>query len=130
MLKRFCTVLALGILAMAAFAPGAAADPIKSGDIIPLTCDDGQTVEVAVNGNGDFTPGHLVGGTAVYVLQSFDATFTFTPPGGPTFTEHFARSKHNVHGDLVTCTFDFTETSPEGTFRGFGTVVAFITPAS
>jgi len=66
----------------------------------------------------------------VYVLQSFDATFTFTPPGGPTFAEHFARSKHNVHGDLVTCTFDITETGPEGTFRGFGTVVAFITPAS
>ena len=76
MLKRLCTALVAGIIAMGAFAPGAAADP--KGDIIPLTCDDGQTVEVAVNGNGDFTPGHLVGGTAVYVLQSFDATFTFT----------------------------------------------------
>jgi hypothetical protein len=128
MLKRLCTALVAVIIAMAAFAPGAAADP--KGEIIPLTCDDGQTVEVAVNGNGDFTPGHLVGGTAVYVVQSFDATFTFTPPGGPTFTEHFARSKHNIHGDLVTCSFDITETGPEGTFRGFGTVVVFITPAS
>jgi hypothetical protein len=128
MLKRLCAVLGTAIVAMTAIATNAAADP--KGDIIPLTCDNGQTVEVAVNGNGDFTPGHLVGGTAVYVVQSLDATFTFTPPGGPTETQHFARSKGNVHGDLVTCTFDFTETSPEGTFHGFGTVVVFVTPAS
>jgi hypothetical protein len=128
MLKRLCAVLGTAIVAMTAIATNAAADP--KGDIIPLTCDNGQTVEVAVNGNGDFTPGHLVGGTAVYVVQSLDATFTFTPPGGPTETQQFVTSKGNVHGDLVTCTFDITETSPEGTFHGFGTVVVFVTPAS
>lgn len=131
MLKRFCTALALGILAMAAFAPGAAADPInaKGSQVIPVTCD-GQALEFVVNGNGDFTPGHVVGSTAVFVLQAFAATFEFTPPGGPTQTESFARSKHNLHGDLVTCAFDFSETTPEGTFRAFGTATGIFTPAS
>ena len=126
MFKRVFAAVGTGILAVAAFAPNAAADP--KAEVIPITCD-GQTVEVAVNGNGDFTPGHLVGGTAVYVVQSIDATFTFTPSEGPPQTEHFARSKGNVHGDLLTCTFDISETAPDGTFHGFGTVVVFVTPA-
>jgi hypothetical protein len=131
MLKRFCAALALGVCAMAAFAPGAAADPInaKEGLVLPLTCD-GQSVEVAVNGNGDFTPGHVVGSTAVFVLEAFDLTFQFTPTGGPTETETASRSKHNVHGDVATCTVDFSQTTPEGTFRILGSAMGFFTPAS
>lgn len=128
MLKRLCTALFSGVLAIAAFAPGATADPQK-GELIPLTCD-GQSLEVFVNGNGAFTPGHVVGDTSVFVVQSIDATFQFTPPGGPTETESFTQSKHNPHGDLVTCSFDFSETAPEGTFRAFGTVTGTFTPAS
>ena len=128
MLKRLCTALFSGIIAVAAFAPGAAADP-QNGELIPLTCD-GLSLEVLANGNGDFTPGHVVGDTAVFVLQSIDATIQFTPTGGPTETESFVRSKHNLHGDLVTCSFDFSETAPEGTFRAFGTVTGTLTPAS
>lgn len=127
MLKRLCSALVLGIIAMAAFAPNAAADP--KGTVFSDTCDNGQTVELTFNGNGDFTPGHVVGGTAVYVVQSLDATQEFTPPGGPTSTTHFVTSKPNIHGDLVTCTFDIIRTGPAGTFHGFGTIVAFITPA-
>ena len=128
MVKRLCAALFSGIIAIAAFAPGATADP-RNGELVPLSCD-GLSLEVVVNGNGDFTPGHVVGDTAVFVLQSIDATFQFTPPGGPTETDSFARSKHNLHGDLVTCSFDFSETAPEGTFRAFGTVVGTLTPAS
>lgn len=128
MLKRLCIALVLGTIAMAFFAPGAAADP--KGVIFTDTCDNGQTVELTFNGNGDFTPGHVVGGTAVYVVQSLEVTRMFTPPGGPTSTEHFVTSKPNIHGDLVTCTFDITRTGPQGTFRGVGTLVAFITPAA
>ena len=113
---------------MAAFAPGAAADP--KGATFTDTCDNGQTVALTFNGNGDFTPGHVVGGTAVYVVQSLEATRTFTPPVGPPSTEHFATSKPHIHGDLVTCTFDITRTGPEGPFRAFGSLVAFITPAA
>ena len=83
---------------------------------------------IAVSGNGDFTPAHLVGGTAVYVVQSIDATFTFTPTGGEPQTQHLVRSKGNVKGDTATCTFELSETAPEGTFTASGTVVVFITP--
>ena len=94
-----------------------------------ITCDNGQKVELVFNGNGDFTPGHVVGSTAVYVVQSLDVTQETTPPGGPTSTKHFFTSKSNVHGDLITCTFDITRTGPAGTFHGYGTLVVFTTPA-
>jgi hypothetical protein len=131
MLRRLCVALTLGILLVAALAQGASADPInaKNGLTFPATCD-GQTVQFAVNGNGDFTPGHVVGSTAVFVVQAFDITFEFTPTGGEPMSETAARSKANVHGDLVTCSIDFSQTFPEGTFRLFGTATGFFTPAS
>jgi hypothetical protein len=128
MLKRLCTVFVSGIIATTAFAPSAAADP-TNGELIPLTCD-GQSVEVVVNGNGDFTPGHVVDDTSVFILQSIDATFEFTPTGGQPESESFTRSKANLHGDLVSCTFDFSESSPDGTFRAFGTATGTFTPAA
>jgi hypothetical protein len=123
--------LALAVLALGVFAPGASADPLnaKNSVAFPATCD-GQTVHLVVIGNGAFTPGHVVGSTAVFVLQSVDATFEFTPPGGPTESEPFTAAKNNVHGDLVTCSFDFTVVFPEGTFHAFGTATGFFTPAS
>jgi hypothetical protein len=132
MLRRLCVALIVGILMMAALAQGAAADPInaKNSLTFPVTCDDGQTVQVVLNGNGAFTPAHVVGSTAVFIPQAFDVTFEFTPPGGPTQSETDTSSKPNVHGDLVTCSFDVTQTFPEGTFHLFGSATGFLTPAS
>ena len=118
---------------LAALAQGAAADPInaKNSLTFPATCDDGQTVQVVVIGNGAFTPAHIVGSTAVFIPQAFDVTFEFTPTGGETVTETDTSSKPNVHGDLVTCSFDVTQTFPEGgTIHFFGTATGFFTPAS
>jgi hypothetical protein len=117
---------------LAALAQGAAADPInaKNSLTFPVTCDDGQTVQIVLNGNGAFTPAHVVGSTAVFIPQAFDVTFEFTPTGGPTESETDTSSKHNVHGDLVTCSFDVTQTFPEGTFHLFGSATGFFTPAS
>ena len=128
MLKRYAA-LALAVLALGVFAPGASADPLnaKNSVAFPATCD-GQTVQLVVIGNGAFTPGHVVDSTAVFVLQSVDATFEFTPPGGPTESEPFTAFKKNPHGDLVTCSFDFTVVSPDGTFHAFGTATGFFTP--
>ena len=132
MLRRLCVTLTLGILMLAALAQGAAADPInaKNSLTFPATCDDGQTVQVVVNGNGEFTPAHVVGSTAVFIPQAFDLTFEFTPTGEPTQTETDIRSKPNLHGDLVTCSFDVTQTFPDGVFRLFGTATGVFTPAS
>jgi hypothetical protein len=132
MLRRVCVALTLGILLLAGLVQGAAADPInaKNSFQFPATCDNGQTVQFVVNGNGEFTPGHVVGSTAVFVPQAFNITFQFTPPGGPTQTETDTASKHNVHGDLVTCSLDTTQTFPFGTVHIFGTATGFFTPAS
>jgi len=132
MLKRLCAALGLGILAVAASIQWAAADPIgaKNSFSFPVTCDNGQAVQVVVNGNGRFNAAHVVGSTAVFVPETLDVTFQFTPTGGPTQTETSTESKHNLHGDVVTCSFDVTQTAPGGMFRLFGTATGFFTPAS
>ena len=129
MLKRYPAVVA-AVVALGVLAPAASADPLnaKNSFAFPATCD-GQTVQFVANGNGEFTPGHVVGSTAVFVVQAFDITFEFTPPGGPTETMTDTSSKSNVHGDLVTCSVDVTETFPEGTVHFFGTATGFFTPA-
>jgi hypothetical protein len=131
MLRRLCVALVLGILVTAAVAQAAAADPsgARNSLTFPATCD-GQTVQVVVNGGGTFSPAHVVGSTSVFVPQAFDLTFEFTPPGGPTQIDTNTSSKNNVHGDLVTCSLDTTQTSPDGTLRVVGTVTGFFTPAS
>lgn len=131
MLKRHAA-LAGAIVALGLVTPGASADPLNAKDsfAFPATCDDGQTVQVVVNGNGNFTPAHVVGSTAVFVPQALDTTFEFTPPGGPTETETENVSKPRVHGDLVTCSFDVTQSLPFGTIHLFGTATGFFTPAS
>jgi hypothetical protein len=67
---------------LAALVQGAAADPsgAKNSFAFTATCD-GQELDFVVNGNGDFTPGHVVGSTSVFVLQALAITFQFTPPG-------------------------------------------------
>jgi hypothetical protein len=129
MIKRYA-VLAVAVLALTVFAPGASADPLKAGLALEATCDDGQTVEVVVNGEGAFTPAHVVGSTATFVPQVFDITFEFTPTGGITETESDTSTKRHVHGDLVTCSIDDTRSLPLGTLHLFGTVTGFFTPAS
>jgi hypothetical protein len=132
MLKRICAALVLGILGVAASIQLAAADPIgaKNSFSFPVTCDNGQSVEVVVNGNGRFNAAHVVGSTAAFVPEALDVTFEFTPTGGTTETETSTESKNNLHGDVVTCSFDVTQTAPGGTLRLFGTATGFFTPAS
>ena len=130
MLNRYAA-LAAAVLGLAIFAPAASADPLNARNSLafPAECG-GQTVQVVVNGNGEFSPAHVLGSTAVFVPQAFDLTFEFTPTGGATESETDTSSKPNVHGDLVTCSFDVTQVFPDGTFHLFGTATGFFTPAS
>jgi hypothetical protein len=122
-------VAAIGALAIA---QGAAADPTnaKNSLVIPVTCDNGQSLDASVNGNGEFTPAHIIGSSSVFIPQAFNLTFSFTPPGGPTESETDTSAKANVHGNLTTCSIDFMQETPEGTFGLNGTVIGFFTPAS
>jgi hypothetical protein len=98
--------------------------------VIPVTCDNGQSLDVSVNGNGEFTPAHIIGSSSVFIPQAFNFTFSFTPPGGPTESEPDTSVKANVHGNLTTCSIDFMQETPESTFELNGTVIGFFTPAS
>lgn len=88
---------------------------------------------VVVNGNGEFTPAHVIGSTAVFIPTAFDLTFSFTPTGGATESETDASAKAHQPSNAVTCDLPATLntfTSPEGTFTISGTVTGFFTPAS
>jgi hypothetical protein len=131
MLRRIGLALALSGIAMGGLAAAASADPVnaKTGLLVPANCG-GQMVQLAVNGNGEFTAAHVVGSTQVIIPQAFDLTFEFTPPGGQTMSDTDTSSKHNVHGDLVTCNIDSTQVTPRGTVHLIGSATGFRTPAS
>jgi hypothetical protein len=132
LLKRCGIIIAIATIGALALVQGAMADPVnaKNGLAFPASCDNGQSYQVSVNGNGEFTPAHILGSTSIFVPEAFNITFAFTPTGGPTESETDTSAKHNVHGDVTTCSIDFTQTFPEGSFHLFGTVTGFFTPAS
>jgi hypothetical protein len=131
MLRRIGLAFVLSAVAMSALAGAASADPVnaKNSLVLPARCG-GQTVLAAVNGNGEFTPAHVVGRTAVFIPQAFDLTFEFTPTGGQLQSETDTSSHHHAHRALVTCSIDFTQSNPFGTMHLVGTVTGFFTPAS
>jgi hypothetical protein len=82
-----------------------------------------------VNGNGEFSPAHLIGSTSVFIPTSFDITSTFTPIGGSTMTETDTSAKAAPLQNTMTCTIPFQSfPSPFGTFTIEGTVTGFLTP--
>lgn len=131
--RKFAGLLAAGALIAAFAATPAGADP-KKGDTFGLKCDNGQSYVITVNGNGDFTPGHLVDSTAVIVPLSFDISGTVTDADGNVLDSfNFSQSKGKPTtgaDDIVTCTFggSGSEDGGETTFTFSGTVTGFITP--
>lgn len=142
--------LGLGIFLTCALTAGlagpVAADPVgaKNGEILPLNCG-GTIYDIALNGNGEFTPGHDVDSNTVLIPVAF-GTFTFVVRDAAgvilaTETEDGATKGQSAKkGGFTTCTFtfSFTNTStttqdgvpPGGTVSGTGTVMARVTPAN
>jgi hypothetical protein len=130
MKRRLLVLVAAGALAAVAIAPTAGADPTnaKNAQQLQAVCGT-ETFTVVVNGNGEFTPAHLIGSTSVFVPTAFDVTFTFTPTGGSTETETDTSAKAAPINDTITCTIPFQSfPSPFGTFTIEGTVTGFLTP--
>jgi hypothetical protein len=104
-------------------ANAANADPTRHGELITLECEVLGTFDIVTNGNGLWTPGHVVDGTQVVVPYRF--RFEFTPSGGGE-PEVFEVSKPGpANGRLDVCTFTIED--PEGTVNG--TVWISYTPA-
>lgn len=132
MVRRGLVVLCVA-LAAAIAVQVASADPsnAKSSTLVTVICG-GKQMQGVVNGNGEFTPAHVVGSTSVFVPTAFDVTFSFTPTGGTTQNERDTSAKKHQKANAVTCAIPAalnTFTGPEGTFSISGTVTGFFTPA-
>ena len=132
-MQRRLTLIAIFAIVLAVFAQTAAADPVnaKNSQVLIANCG-GPNLMVAVNGNGEWTPGHVIGSTAVFIPTAFNVTFSFTPTGGTTESETDTSAKAHQPRNAVTCEVPAalnTFTSPEGTFVISGTVTGFFTPA-
>lgn len=129
---RRVTLIAIFAIVVAVLAQTASADPLnaKKSDVFTAICG-GTQLTVSVNGNGEFTPAHVIGSTSMFIPSAFDLTFSFTPTGGVTESETDTSAKTHQPRNAVTCELPAelnTFTSPEGTFTLSGTVTGFFTP--
>jgi hypothetical protein len=130
MKRRLLVLVASGAIAALAIAPTVGADPTnaKNSQQLQAVCGT-ETFNVVVNGNGEFTPAHLIGSTSVFIPTAFDITFTFTPTGGSTMTETDMSAKTAPLQNTIDCEIPFQSfSSPFGTFTIEGTVTGFLTP--
>jgi hypothetical protein len=130
MKKHLLAVFAACAFAAAILVPSAGADPIHAKNALQVQAICGtQTLNVVTNGNGVFTPAHILGSTSVFIPTAFNLTFTFTPTGGTTMTNHNTAVKAAPLHNTMTCTIPFQSfPSPQGTFTIQGTVTGFRTP--
>jgi hypothetical protein len=131
MKRRLLVIAACGALAAAAIAQTAGADPVNAKNSLQIeaVCPGMPPLTVVVNGNGEFSPAHVLGSTSVFIPTAFDTTFTFTPTGGSTETDHDTSAKAAPISNTTTCTIPFQSfSSPFGTFTIEGTVTGFFAP--
>ncbi len=127
--------IAAGILASFALVGTALGAPsnAKNSETFDLVCDNGETYEIVVNGNGEWTPGHILAG-GVAIPTAFDITGTYTDPDGNEFPveESYAKGqgkgKAGQRHEAVSCTFEFFFEDPDTgeTFEAIGTVEGFL----
>ena len=101
---RRLTLLALVALVVGVWAQGASADPgnAKNSTVVQATCQ-GTPLAVVVNGNGEWTPAHVVGSTSEFIPTAFDLTFSFTPTGAAPESETDTSAKAHQPTNAVTC---------------------------
>jgi hypothetical protein len=125
-------VAALCVASVLAMGAGtASADPTKSknSELIDLNCDVNGPLTVALNGNGDWTPGHVTTSNQILKPYEIHITGTFTPTGGapePFSDDLVKRAPRN--GRLDTCTFSDSGTDESGSFSLTGLVKVSYTP--
>ena len=118
-MTRRLLLTAACLTAAALLVPAALADPInaKNAGQITAMCN-GEPVTVVVNGNGTFTPAHVISSTSVFVPTAFDLTFTFTPSGGGVpMVNTSTAAKAAPIANTITCTIPLQTTfsGPQGT---------------
>ena len=125
-MSRFRRVSAalLAAAAVAVLARPASAAPVNSprAEEILVTCPRGDIGVVSAPGNGDFTPGFIVGTHQVLVPYRF----VFTVTGGDrTFTVTEAK-KAPLPTNTITCTFTGKSVVDGTSYTFTGTVTAVL----
>ena len=133
MKRHMLALVAACALGVAVFASPAAADPIhaKNASQVHALCGT-TTVNVVVNGNGTFTPAHVIGSTSVFIPTALNLTFRFTPAGGgsPIVDTQTAAKAAPAKTGTVTCTIPLQTlfSGPQGSATIQGSVTGFYTP--
>ncbi len=132
MRRGLLALFAACALAGAVLASPAGADPIhaKNAAQVHALCGT-QTVNVVVNGNGTFTPAHVLNSTRMFIPTAIHVTFTFTPSGrGTPSVDTTNATKAAPITGTVTCTIPLQTlfSGPQGSATLQGTVTGFYTP--
>ena len=132
MRRQLSTLIGACALLGAALASPAGADPgnAKNAAHIHALCGGTRVVNVVVNGNGTFTPAHLVDSTSVFIPTALNLTFTFTPAGGGSPSVDTNTAAKAPKSGSVTCSIPLQTlfSGPQGTGTIQGTVTGFFTP--
>ena len=131
-MKRNLLIAAACLTTAVVLVPAALADPVnaKNASQITAMCN-GQPVTVVVNGNGTFSPAHVIANTSVFIPTAFDLTFTFTPSDGSgAIVDTNTAAKTAPIRNTITCMIppQTLFSGPDGTATLKGTVTGFFTP--
>jgi hypothetical protein len=132
MRRHLLALIGVCALAGAVLASPVGADPGKAKNAAHIhTLCGSRTVNVVVNGNGTFTPAHVVNSTSVFIATALNVTFTFTPAvGSPTSNTTMATKASNPKLGTVTCSIPLQTvfSGSQGSATINGTVTGFFTP--
>jgi hypothetical protein len=131
MTRRLLMGAVLALATAALTAATAAADQTNAPDSLTVTvvCDQ-QPYLLAVNGNGTFTPGHVIGTSMELVPTAFQLTFSFRDSSGNVGSETVGATKpaSTIGRPTETCGVPAalnTTSTPDGTLTVSGWVTGF-----
>jgi hypothetical protein len=134
-MQRLIAVSICAVVGAFVFATAAAASPsnAKNAAQVMLTnCTDGNTYQVVVNGNGTFSPGHVVGSNSIFVPTTLALNFVFFDAStGQTQTMSQDAAKKSPVKNPVSCDIPLQTlfSAPDGSFGTIeGSVTGFTTP--
>jgi hypothetical protein len=133
--RRIASVLAIAALSAALAGGTAVAAPVNApnAETITLDCGDAGTFDVVVNGNGEWTPGHLLDGNGVLVPLAFGELTGVVRDAEGTVVDEFTepattKGRARARGrERATCTFTVEFTEDGFTATVTGSVTGFMT---
>jgi hypothetical protein len=133
--RRLASVLAITALAAALAGGSATAAPVNApnAQVATLDCGDAGTFDVVVNGNGEWSPGHLLDGNGVVIPLAFgEETATVRDAEGNVIDQSTepaiakgqgkARARHRT---TVECAYTLSFTADGNTITITGSVTGF-----